>query len=147
MADKDRLWCGNIAAIFTYACNALGIPCRSVGMRHQYYPLPEDGEGYEVLMAEGHSTTEIFSEALNAWVWMDLTFYIWGAYLGEEGPLNLAELYRYLNIPSRLGRLRIVTYDPATGVEATLPVLGSEKQKGLQNYLKQDQIFKYTRNH
>ncbi|MDP6778939.1 MAG: hypothetical protein QGI83_19455, partial [Candidatus Latescibacteria bacterium] len=104
MADKDRLWCGNIAAIFTYACNALGIPCRSVGMRHQYYPLPEDGEGYEVLMAEGHSTTEIFSEALNAWVWMDLTFYIWGAYLGEEGPLNLAELYRYLNIPSRLGR-------------------------------------------
>lgn len=146
MAGQDRLWCGNIAAIFTYACNALGIPCRGVGMRHQYFPLPEDGEGFEVLMAEGHSTTEIFSTTLNAWVWMDLTFYIWGAYLGEEGPLNLAELYRCLNRPSRLHRLRIVTYDPATGAEATLPVLGSEKQKGLQNYLKQDQVFKYTRN-
>ncbi len=145
MADRDRLWCGNIAAIFAYACNGMGIPCRSVGMRHQYYPLPEDGEGYEVLMAEGHSTTEIFSEGLNAWIWMDLTFYIWGAYLGEEGPLNLAEMYRCLNQPSRLGSLRIRTYDPSTGEETTLRVLDSKKRGGLQNYLKQDQVFKYVK--
>jgi len=145
MAGMDHLWCGNIAAIFSYACNALGIPCRQIGMN---YPWPPDpGEGYRVLLAEGHGTTEIFSEQFNHWIWMDPTFYVLGAYLREEGPINMAELYQFLNDPNRAEGLRIVEYDPTTKMENTLPVMESKKKKSLFNYFKRDQQFRYSRRH
>ena len=101
MAGKDRLWCGNIATIFTQASNALHIPAR----RHRHGnrvgpPAPPGKEGPVLLLAEGHGTTEIFSDRLDGWVWIDLTFGILAAYLGEEGPLTMAELYVCLNEPA-----------------------------------------------
>jgi hypothetical protein len=145
MTGKDRLWCGNIAAIFSYACNALGIPCRRIGMNYPWPPNPE--KGYRVLLAEGHGATEIFSEQQNQWIWIDLTFYILGAYLREEGPINMAELYQYLNDPNRGKGLLIVEYDPTTKMENTIPVMESKKKKSLFNYFKRDQQFRYSRRH
>ncbi len=145
MTGKDHLWCGNLAAIFSYACNALEIPCRQIGMSYPWPPDPE--EGYRVLLAEGHGTTEIFSEQLNQWIWMDLTFYILGAYLREEGPINMAELYHFLNDPNWAKSLRIVEYDPTTKMENTVSVMESKKKKSLFNYFKRDQQFRYSRRH
>jgi len=143
MAGKDRLWCGNIAGIFTYACNALGIPCRSMGMNRPVNPQPPDGPN--LLLAEGHGTTEIFSRDLNQWIWIDLTFYILGAYLGEEGPIHMAELYDFLNVPARAKNLRIVVYDPDIKTDKTVAALKSDKKLALLNYFKQDQEFHYSR--
>lgn len=143
MAGKDRVWCGNIAAVFSYACNALDIPARGIGMNHIVESGPR--EGYRLLLAEGHGSTEIFSRDLNQWVWIDLTFHILNAYLGDQGPINMVELYRYLNDPARLKDLRVTVYDPQTQTEKTEPVLESGKKAALFNYFKRDQQFHYTR--
>lgn len=145
LAGKDRVWCKNIAEIFVSVCSSLGIPCRGISMGHQVMPQTSNKVDYMVLLAEGHGTTEIFSKDLNQWVWIDLTFYILNAYLGEEGPINLAELYRYLNDPSRLKNLRITVYDPKTGTQKVESVLDSSKKASLFNYFKRDQRFYYTK--
>jgi hypothetical protein len=145
MEGKDHVWCGNIAAIFAYACNALDIPCRNVGMRCQGPPNPSGVEGPRMLLAEGHSTTEIFDRQRNCWVWMDLTFNILTAYLGTEGPIHMAEFYGYLNDPVRASSLRIAIYDAKSKTEKTVSCLKSDKKDSLFNYFKQDQRFFYTR--
>jgi hypothetical protein len=145
LAGKDRVWCSNISRIFVDACSAFGIPCRIIDMRHQFLPPPQDGDGVEVLLAEGHSTTEVFSRQHNRWIWLDLTFQIWAAYLGQEGPINVPELHRYLNDPVRLESLHIVTYEPGSRRERRLPVMRSSKKDLLLSYFKQDQRFLYTK--
>lgn len=142
MAGTDHVWCGNIAVIFTCASNALGIPCRTIGMNRTG---PANPAGPTLLLAEGHGTTEIFSESLNAWVWMDLTFGILGAYQRDEGPLTMAELYANLNDPNRVKGLRIVVYDPKAKADKTQSAMDSDKKDSLFNYFKRDQQFRYTR--
>jgi hypothetical protein len=145
MAGKDRLWCGNIAQIFASASNALGIPCRIIGMNRAGAAQPE-GKGRPVLLlAEGHGSTEIYSERLKSWIWIDLTFCILGAYLREEGLINMAELYSYLNDPNRLPSLRLHVYDPRTRTARKVLALESEQKGALFNYFKRDQRFHYTR--
>ena len=145
MAGKDRLWCGNIATIFTQASNALHIPARVIGMNRVGPPAPPGKEGPVLLLAEGHGTTEIFSDRLDGWVWIDLTFGILAAYLGEEGPLTMAELYVCLNEPARAKRLQLVIYDPKSRSTRKVPALESDKKDSLFNYFKQDQEFHYSR--
>lgn len=145
MAGKDHLWCGNIAQVFSYASNALGIPCRIIGMNRAGTSRPDGKGGPVLLLAEGHGTTEIYSDRLKAWVWIDLTFRVLGAHLREEGPINMAELYAYLNDPNRLPSLRVNVYDAKTKTAKMIPVLQSEQKDALFNYFKRDQRFHYTR--
>ena len=147
IAGKDRVWCGNIAAIFSYACNALGIPCRRIGMNRPWPPeggIDEDA-GYRILLAEGHSTTEVFSESLNQWVWMDPTFRILGAYLDNLGPINMVELYLHLNEPNRAERLRLLEYDSHLKEEQLVPLNESKNKSPLTKYFKRDQVFRYSK--
>lgn len=145
MAGKDHLWCGNIADIFSYACNALGIPCRTIGMNRTGPAQAEGTGGPVLLLAEGHGTNEIYSEKLNGWAWMDLTFRILGAYLKEDGPITMAELYSHLNDPNRVHSLRLNVYDPKTRTARIAPMLESGLKDGLFNYFKRDQQFHYLR--
>ena len=86
VSGKDKGWCTNFATIFVHACNCLGIPARLVGMG-QIHSLSDK---CKIQRGGSHSTSEIFDDASNQWVWMDISFYALGAYLGEEGPLNMA---------------------------------------------------------
>ena len=97
------------------------------------------------MLAEGHSTTEIFDEALNRWVWIDLTFSMLGMDLAGYGPVNMVELQRDLNDPVLAKGLRAIVYDPKTRSEKTVPALESDSRNALFNYFKRDQIFRYTR--
>jgi len=36
LSGRDHVWCGNIAAIFSQACNSLGIPCRRIAMQRPF---------------------------------------------------------------------------------------------------------------
>ena len=115
-------------------------------MRHQLYPPPaENEEGYEILMATGHTTSEVFDEATGAWIWMDLTYNIFGAWLGSEGPLNMLEFHRYLNNPEQFSRLEIEVYDPATDTISRQSLKDSELVDQTRNAFKQDQLFRYMR--
>ncbi len=136
----DRVWCENIASMFSYACNALGLPCRKVSLGRL---LREPGEGPGLLLAECHLTVEVFCEDLNQWVWMDPTMYVLGTYIGEVGPLNLMEFYFLLNAPGRLSHLRVREYDPKSGADRVVPLAESRARDGVLNYLKRDQGFRY----
>ncbi len=141
VSGQDRVWCGNHAIIFSGACNALGVPARRIGMNH---PYGSDGD-HNLVLAEGHSTTEIFDETLNRWVWVDLTFNILGVYLADQDPINMAELVQFLNDGSRVRALSIVEFDPISGAEKRVPATESGKKASLFHYFKRDQQFRYTR--
>lgn len=141
VSGQDRVWCGNLADIFVHACVAFGIPARDIGM-HRFL---SEGEAYSLMLAEGHSTTEIFDESLNRWVWIDLTFSMLGMELDGYGPVNMVELQRYLNDPALVKGLRALAYDPQTRSEKTIPLLESASRDSLFNYFKRDQIFRYTK--
>ena len=143
MSGADRVWCSNIQSIFTYACNSLGIPARIVGMIRYGPPTPDGVIGPTLMFADGHQTTEIFSESLNAWVWIDNTFNILGGNQGAGGPVTIAEFHRLFNDPIRAKELTILVYDPVTGTTSTVPVLASNQLTALRSYYKRDQEFYY----
>lgn len=140
-AGKDHVWCSNYADVFTKACTSLDIPVREMNMG--YFWSAEGENSFEI--AEGHRTTEIFSEDLNRWVWIDLTFGIQGAFLGDQGPLSMAELVQYLNDPDRIKGLKVVEFDHEKNLETTVPVTESVQKKALLNYFRRDQQYRYLR--
>ncbi len=103
------------------------------------------GAAYDLLMAEGHSTSEIFAEDLNKWVWIDLTFAMTGMELPGQGPIHMAEMARALNDPDRVGGLMATVYDLETKTEKRMSVLECPSRAALFNYFKRDQLFMYSR--
>ena len=111
-------------------------------------PARREAEGQAgpiLLLAEGHGTNEIYSERLNGWVWMDLTFRILGVYFKEDGPITMAELYNHLNDPNRVQSLRLMVYDPKTRTAKLASLMESGQKDGMFNYFKRDQQFHYLR--
>jgi hypothetical protein len=141
MAGEDRVWCSNLADVFVRASNALGVPARVIKMIRWL----SKGEAYDLLAAEGHSTTEIFAADLNRWIWIDLTFLMTGMELPGRGPIPMAELVRALNDPDRIGELTAIVYDPATKAETRVSVPDCAARDSLLNFFKRDQTFTYTR--
>lgn len=118
VSGKDKGFCTNLAKIFIHACNSLGIPARRIHLEKVH----SRGEKFSVRMGGMHSTTEIFDEKLNQWVWIDLTYNVIGAYLGEEGPLNAMEFGLFLNQQGRRKRLRVLYYNYKDNLESMYPV-------------------------
>ena len=141
MSGKDFVWCGNLADIFVHACACFDIPARVISMIRYW----SRGEAFDLLMAEGHATTEIFDEALNRWIWIDLTFLMTGMELLGYGPIHTAELHRYLNDPDRIKGLTAIEYDPGTKTEKRVSVTASTRLDDLLNFFKKDQAFTYHR--
>jgi hypothetical protein len=106
ISGKDKGFCTNLANIYVHACNSLGIPARRIHLEKVHSRLDK----FSVRMGGMHSTTEIFDEELNQWIWIDLTYNVLGAYLGQEGPLNMAEFSLFLSQDERRKRLRVLYY-------------------------------------
>lgn len=112
-AGKDRVYCENMAAIFSTACAAFGITCRRIRMGNTVSPATKDNGYYKIMIAEGHSTTEVFCRQLNRWAWIDSSNYSMGAYLCGRGPINLAEMLQFLNDPAWADALEIDYFNVA----------------------------------
>jgi hypothetical protein len=141
MSGKDFVWCGNLADIFIYACACFDIPARMIKMIRYW----SKGEAYDLLMAEGHATTEVFDESLNRWIWIDLTFLLTGMELSGYGPIHMAELHRCLNDPEKIKNLTTIEYEPRTKTEKHVSVRASTHLESLLNFFKKDQTFTYRR--
>ena len=107
ISGKDKGFCTNFANIFVHACNSLGIPARRIHLEKVH----SRSDKFSVRMGGMHSTTEVFDDQLNQWIWIDHTYNVLGAYLGEEGPLNMAEFSLFLNQDERRKRLRVLFYN------------------------------------
>ena len=114
----DKGWCTNFATIFVHACNSLGIPARIIGMGQIHRVTNK----CRLQRGSCHTSCEIFDRASNQWIWMDISFYSLGAYLGDEGPLNMAEFHLFLNQPARRKRLKLHIYDMNDKTEKMLPL-------------------------
>jgi hypothetical protein len=141
MSGKDFVWCGNLADIFVHSCACFDIPARMIKMIRYW----SKGEAFDLLMAEGHATTEVFDEALNRWIWIDLTFLMTGMELSGYGPIHMAELHRCLNDPDKIKGLTAIEYDPVTKTEKRVSVPASTSLDSLLNFFKKDQTFTYRR--
>jgi hypothetical protein len=146
-SGKGQLMCTHISGIFAHACNCLGIPCRIIHMQRLAPLHADDQDGPTLILAEGHGTTEIFSEQEGGWVWLDLTFRVLGAYVKDIGPINMARLHTALNDSCRFPHLTLDVYDPRVHKAKRSSVLDDEQftEGLLLNYFKRDQQFRYTR--
>jgi cadherin-like protein/Big-like domain-containing protein/transglutaminase superfamily protein len=143
VSGLGQVWCSNIAAIFTLAARSFGIPARIFAMG-RYQSL---GATYDVLVADGHASTEIFDDQANQWVWIDATLYLLGAHGGDGSLLNAAELIDSWNGPDRAtGALEVLEYDPATGLQTTVPASQSRQAPSLRQYAKRATVLSYRRN-
>lgn len=118
VSGKSKGFCTQFGMAFVHACKCFGVPARYM---HIERPV-EYGKDLWLMMQGMHCTSEIFDRTLNRWIFMDLRFYCLGAYLGEEGPLNLAELHLFMCQPHWRERLRFHIYDMESGEEKRLPM-------------------------
>ncbi|MFH1008755.1 MAG: transglutaminase domain-containing protein [Candidatus Latescibacterota bacterium] len=118
VSGKDRGFCTHFTNVFVCACNCLGIPTRRIHIEEMH----SFSDTCTVQLESMHATTEIYDRRLNQWIWMDLLSDTLGAYLGEEGPLTLAEFHLFINQPARRKRLKLLLYDMETDSEKLLPL-------------------------
>jgi hypothetical protein len=118
VSGQDRGFCTNLANIFIHACNSLGIPARRIHLEKIHYK----SDKFSIRMGGMHSTTEIFDDQLNQWVWMDLTYNVLAAYLGDVGPLNAAEFSMFLNNPQRRNSMKVLYYKHKENSEELMPL-------------------------
>ena len=118
ISGKDRGFCTHFTNIFVCACNALGIPTRRIHIEEMH----SFSDTCTIQLESMHATTEIFDRRLNQWIWMDLISNTLGAYLGEEGPLTLAEFHLFINQDARKKRLKLLLYDIETNSEKLFPL-------------------------
>lgn len=140
ISGRDRVWCGNISIIYSHALNALGIPCRRIGMGRR---LPSNKKGCHILLAEGHSTVEVFSRYVGKWFWIDPTFKILASYIGDAGPLNMLQFYIFLNDEKLANDLQFIEYDPKEKKEKKVSLYESKSMETLLKYFKVDQFFRF----
>jgi len=143
LSGNYKCACGQFAGIFCEAANALGIPCRRISIHHERDVLPKDG--YHLMVAPGHATTEIFSRSLNRWIWMDLSLRVLGVYLNETGPIHSMELLHFASDPVWAKHLTAVEYDPAARRERRVPIAEIRCAAMFKAYYKAGQQFRYFR--
>jgi hypothetical protein len=66
---------------------------------------------------------------LNQWVWIDLRYYSLGAWLGDVGPLNLAEFQMFINQEQRRKKLKLLIYNMEKRTEKLTPLDRCPKQE------------------
>ncbi|MDD5598842.1 MAG: transglutaminase domain-containing protein [Victivallaceae bacterium] len=132
ISGKDKGHCSNFTTIFVHACNALEIPARHIALSEIYSAGNASGKCGEMnLQIQGgssHGVPEIFDERLNQWIWLDLRFYALGAWLGNIGPLTLAEFCLFINQEQRRKELKLLIYDMDNSNEKLLPLDKCPKQ-------------------
>jgi hypothetical protein len=105
LKGKDQVWCTNQSLIFVVVCNSLGIPARILATGKTM-----TNANTMLWVNDGHTTTEIFDDLLNKWVWMDMGLEILGVTDFKDHYLDLTQLCYMMNDRMAIDRLSIVQY-------------------------------------
>jgi hypothetical protein len=128
---QDRVWCGNLAAIFQYACLSLGIDARVIHTGAEMQPV---GPQVKFLTTENHGTVEVHSREAGSWVWVDPTGRVLAATL-DGAPLTLLQIVEALGTPLE-GKILVTTFDVKDKRRVTLPLDQSPAGGFMRNYFR-----------
>ncbi len=142
MSGQDKVWCGNLAEIFSFVCVCFDIPVRKIGLGVIY-----DSSSDPVIMnAEGHTTTEYYDVTEKKWLLIDLTFNLIDAYVTgyENHKLNILEFYYALNNPGIEKKLMVEEYDAENHKMILNSISKSRNYLSYKKFFKLNQKFAYA---
>jgi hypothetical protein len=135
---QDRVWCGNLAAIFQYACLSLGIDARIIHTGSDMQPV---GPEVKFLTTEHHGTVEVYSRETGSWAWIDPTGRVLAATI-DGAPLTLLQIVEALGTPLE-GKIRVTTFDVKEKRRLTLPLDQSPAAGFMRNYFRAGVLLKF----
>ncbi len=135
---QDRVWCGNLAAIFQYACLSLGIDARIIHTGSDMQPV---GPQVKFLTTEHHGTVEIYSRETGCWAWIDPTGRVLAATI-DGAPLTLLQIVEALGTPLE-DKIRVTTFDIKDKSRLTLPLDESPAAGFMKNYFRPGVLLKF----
>jgi hypothetical protein len=138
LGGRDRVWCGNLAAIFQYACVSLGLETRVIHTGAEYLPA---GRHAKFLSLESHGTVEVYSRETQTWVWIDPTGYVLEATV-DGAPLTLLQIVEAMGTPLE-ARIKVETFDAKKSERAEFPLAQSTAAAFMKNYFRPSVRLKY----
>jgi hypothetical protein len=131
LSGRDRVWCGNIATIFQYACVSLGVEARLIFTGSDPQPV---ANRTKFLSVENHATVEVYSRENEAWFWLDPTGYVLEAKIGGA-PITLLQAVEALGTPLE-PKIQVTTFDAAKKQSFILPLSESPPAAFMKNYFR-----------
>lgn len=135
--EKDKVWCGNLADIFLYACSAYDLPARLICLGNTF----KEGVDPLIYNADHHSIAEVYYD--ESWHLIDMSFYVLDAKNKEGRILNFVDFWHLMNIPQERKGLTITIYDLKDKKIKDIPVEQAPKYDRLLTYYKQNQKFSF----
>jgi hypothetical protein len=136
-SEKDKVWCGNLANIFLYACATYDIPARLICLGNTY----KEGVDPLIYHADHHSIAEVYYD--ECWHLVDMSFYILDAKSKEGRILNFVDFWHLMNIPLERKGIVISMYDVNEKKIKEITVDKAPKYDRLLTYYKQNQKFSF----
>ncbi len=138
MSGRDRVWCGNLALIYQFACVSLGLDARVIHTGAEYLPA---GRHVKFLSLESHGTVEVYSRETGTWFWIDPTGYVLAATVDGE-PLTLLQVVEAVGTPLE-NRIVVATFDVKENKRVELPLAQSPAAAFMRNYFRAGVRLKY----
>jgi len=135
---QDRVWCGNLAAIFQYACLSLGVDARIIHTGSDMQPVAPQ---VKFLTTEHHGTVEVYSKETGSWAWIDPTGYVLAAEI-DGAPLTLLQIVEAIGTPLE-GKIMVTTFDIQEKRRVTLPLDQSPAAGFMRKYFRAGVLLKY----
>jgi hypothetical protein len=137
-AGRDKVWCGNLAAIFQYVCLSLGVDVRIIHTGSEMQPVAPQ---VKFLTTEHHGTVEVYSKESGSWAWIDPTGRVLAATV-DGAPLTLLQIVEALGTPLE-GRIMVTTFDVKDKRRVTLPLDQSPAAGFMRNYFRAGVLLKF----
>lgn len=131
ISGRDRVWCGNLAAIFQYACLSLGLDARVIHTGADMQPV---GPQVRFLTTENHGTVEVYSRDTGSWTWIDPTGRVLAATI-DGAPLTLLQVVEAMATPLE-DKIQVTTFDVKENRRVTLPLGQSPAAGFMKNYFR-----------
>ena len=131
LSGRDRVWCGDLAVIFQYACVSLGLDVRIIHTGADPVPLARRVKFFQL---ENHATLEVYSRETGTWVWIDPTGYVLAATV-DGAPLTLLQIIEAIGTPLE-DKIRVTTFDIKGKQRVTLPLAQSPAAGFMKNYFR-----------
>jgi len=140
--QQERCHCSNLSNIFACVCKRHGILCRTIVCAS----VAQMGREQTIVFAGGHMTTEIYSQQLEKWIWMDVTLGIRQARLCGKIPLSLFLFFLFFNSPDEAAvSLQLSSTQFGSQGQGDVPLSAFSGYEQLVHYYNRNQNCRFVR--